>query len=153
MNQIFNKQENALKRHETESRKTSYISRRVAKKIQRPVNQLLMTKTENFRTVKELRDKFDEEVKNTNPRPPHDWTLRLRDECSDHYINLGTVYPTWALYHYSTKNNEIIRNPVQKLNFSDKEFKFMKNEGYLKNKISKRNSIVIKFLSLILRSI
>lgn len=135
---LLKTQEKALKKYESESENMKHMSNYISKRIKRPIKDLLMNQNENFRIIREFRDKYSQEIKNREPRTTLDWIIRLRDEHSDHFANIGIRSPQWYLYRFKQNQIETIRNPNSHFNLTDKYFKSSKNYPYLAHKISKK---------------
>ena len=136
MTQIFSYQEKVLKKHDSTNKSIQKISRNLSKKLKRPLDNLLMSKTENFRIKKELKDIFSKEVQERSAQPSYKWVINLRDN-SDHYINFGSIQnPKWQLMISPRAMNETIRNPNTFLNFNHTDYNFYRKDHYLKKKVS-----------------
>ena len=69
--QIFSYQEKVLKSHESMNKSIHSISQSISKKLKRNIEDLRMTKAEEFRVKKELKDLFTNEVQLRNPQPDY----------------------------------------------------------------------------------
>ena len=134
--QIFSYQEKVLKSHESMNKSIHRISQSISKKLKRNIEDLLMTKAEEFRVKKELKDLFTNEVQLRNPQPDYKWVLNLRNN-SNHFINFGSsLNPKWQLMVTPRDNREKIRNPEVMMNYNNTEYTFYTKDLYLKKKFS-----------------
>jgi hypothetical protein len=137
MKRILHSQEKALQRQHNLVNEVNYISKGVSTKINRPIDELLMTSTEKFRVKKELKDIFSKEIQARNPKPIQNWVLTLRDNNSKHYINFGSIKnPKWQMIVSPKLPKETIRNPNLLIDYNNTDFNFFSKDEYLKHKIS-----------------
>ena len=107
----LNFQEEVLLKKKREDLKIQNISKQLSIKLKRPISKLLMKQNEEYRTIKEIKDSYYNEIQNSFPQQNFKWIVNLRDN-DNHYINEGNEkFPVWKLYINKTIPKQIIRNP------------------------------------------
>ena len=134
--EIFKQQEEFFNNNKKKIQEYNNLKENISKKLNRPIDKLLITKSEGFRINNELKSKISNEIKNKKPKPLYKWVTELRDK-DIHYINVGNEKkPIWQIVREKkNKTNEIIRDP-EKMNNSINLF--YKTNIYLKSQLSNK---------------
>ena len=134
--EIFKQQEEFFNNNKKKIQEYNNLKENISKKLNRPIDKLLITKSEGFRINNELKSKISNEIKNKKPKPLYKWVTELRDK-DIHYINVGNEKkPIWQIVREKkNKTNEIIRDP-EKMNNSINLF--YKTNFYLKSQLSNK---------------
>ena len=126
-------QNSVLLKRKKEDIKLNKLSKSLSKKLKRPISKLLMKQNEEYRTIKEIKDSYYNEIQNSFPQQNFKWIVNLRDN-DNHYINEGNEkFPVWNLYINKTIPKQIIRNPNLCIKTQNS---FFKRNDYIKSKIS-----------------
>lgn len=135
--EIFKQQEDFFSNSKKNIQEYNNLKENISKKINRPIDKLLITKSESFRINNELKSKISNEIINKKPKPLYKWVTELRDN-DIHYINVGNVRkPIWQIVREKkNKTSEIIRNP-EKINNNSINL-FYKTNPYLKSQLSNK---------------
>ena len=89
--EIFKQQEDFFSNSKKNIQEYNNLKENISKKINRPIDKLLITKSESFRINNELKSKISNEIINKKPKPLYKWVTELRDN-DIHYINVQLIY-------------------------------------------------------------
>jgi len=130
----FNLQNKIIQHKKKQEKEENLILNRLSKKLNKPIDSLLITQSKLFRNKQEYKNSISNELKNLKPLPLFRWMTDLRSDNENHYVNVGTNNnPKWHVYCNKNKlNDEIIRKPETNnclLSF------YNKNNDYIKTKL------------------
>lgn len=128
VNQALDLQTKTLKNKHKINLTNDLISQHVSKKINKPQEELLMSKTGFYRLKKEVKDDVEKDLKKKDPLPSFKWpsTLRSKDSFSTYYMNTGSLEnPKWQLI---IERNDKLQEQICYSNMMNKaEMKEMKS--------------------------
>ena len=130
----FNLQNKIIEHQKIKEKNDFLIANRLSKKLNKPIESLLMSQSNLYRNKQEYKNTISNELKNLKPLPLFRWMTDLRSDNDDHYVNVGTNNnPKWHIYYKKNKlNNEIIRKP--ETNNSLFSY-YSRNSDYIKSKL------------------
>ena len=130
----FNLQNKIIEHKKNHEKNDFLIANRLSKKLNKPIESLLMSQSNLYRNKQEYKNTISNELKNLKPLPLFRWMTDLRSDNEDHYVNVGTNNnPKWHIYYKKNKlNNEIIRKP--EINNSLFTY-YSRNSDYIKSKL------------------
>ena len=130
----FNLQNKIIEHKKNHEKNDFLIANRLSKKLNKPIESLLMSQSNLYRNKQEYKNTISNELKNLKPLPLFRWMTDLRSDNEDHYVNVGTNNnPKWHIYYKKNKlNNEIIRKP--ETNNSLFSY-YSRNSDYIKSKL------------------
>ena len=132
--------------HKKKKEKNEYsIAYNLSKKLNRPMDSLLITQSNLYRNKQEYKNTICNELNNLKPLPLYRWMTDLRSDNEDHYVNVGGAHnPQWHIYHRNRKKLfEIVRKPD--VNFQTISL-YNKSSDFLKKKLPEKTYYNLKNL-------
>lgn len=141
LNQVLDLQTKTLKDQHKINVTNNLISQHVSKKVNKPQEELLMSKTGYYRLKQEVKDDIEKDLKKKDPLPSFKWPSTLRNKeasYSSYYMNTGSLdNPKWQLV--IERNDKKLEQICYSNMMNEAEMKGMKSfldNSYLHKRIS-----------------